>query len=269
MVMGKMIKKISFIGVGAMGSAVLERLIDVSFISKDSVLACDIDQNRLDEIKRKFNVGTSIDNRDAARFGDAVILAVPPKQTRQVLEEIKDSLSEDKVLVSLAALVSIRVIEETLKLHVGVTRVMPNIPSLVGEGFNVFSFGRYMSSEGKKWVRSFLKTLGEYREVEEEKMENYTILSAMGPTYFLPFVDTLIKFGVDQGLSYEEARTAVSSTLRGTAELVSKVDKPVEDLKNMIGTQPLKAREQELRSMMETELNRICRQLKTAREMIG
>jgi len=146
---------------------------------------------------------------------------------------------------------------------------MPNIPSLVGEGFNVFSFGRYMSSEGKKWVRSFLKTLGEYREVEEEKMENYTILSAMGPTYFLPFVDTLIKFGVDQGLSYEEARTAVSSTLRGTAELVSKVDKPVEDLKNMIGTQPLKAREQELRSMMETELNRICRQLKTAREMIG
>ena len=262
-------KKMSFSGAGAMGGAVLERLISAGFVAADAVLACDIDQGKLSEITHKFNAKTSVDNHDAARFGDAIVLAVPPKQARQVLEEIRDSLTESQILVSLMALVSTSFIEETLRSRIGVTRVMPNIPSLVGAGFNAVSFGRYMSSEDKEWVKSFLNVLGEYREIDEEKMEIYTILSAMGPTYFLPFVDTLIKFGVTQGLSYEEARKAVASTLRGTAELVSKVDRPVEDLKNLIGTQPLKAREQELRSIMEAELNRTLQQLKTARERIG
>lgn len=262
-------KKISFSGAGAMGGAVLERLISAGFVAADAVLACDIDQGKLSEITHKFNAKTSADNHDAARFGDAIILAVPPKQARQVLEEIRDSLTESQILVSLMALVSTSFIEETLRSRIGVTRVMPNIPGLVGAGFNAVSFGRYTSSEDKEWVKSFLNVLGEYREIDEEKMEIYTILSAMGPTYFLPFVDTLIKFGVTQRLSYEEAREAVASTLRGTAELVSKVDRPVEDLKNLIGTQPLKAREQELRSIMEAELNRTLQQLKTAKERIG
>jgi len=262
-------KKISFIGTGAMGGAVLEHLISAAFVDADAVLACDVDQDKLGEIKRKFNVRTSVDNHDAARFGDAIVLAVLPKQARQVLDEIKESLSESQILVSLMALVSTSLIEETLRSHIRVTRVMPNIPSLVGAGFNAVSFGKYMSSEDKGWVKSFLNVLGEYREIDEEKMEIYTILSAMGPTYFLPFVDILIEFGVNQGLSYEEARKAVASTLGGTAELVSRVDRPVEDLKNMIRTQPLKTREQELRSIMEEELNRTLQQLRAARERLA
>jgi len=170
----------------------MERLINAGFARADAVLACDTDQSKVSEIKRRLNVMTSVDNRDAARFGDAVVLAVPPKQAPQVLEEIKDSLSESQIVISLVGLVSIVFIEETPRLGIGVARVMPNLPSLVGSGFNVVSFGRYINSEDKQWGKNLLNVLGTYREIEEEKMEIYSLVSAMGPTYFLPFVDTLI-----------------------------------------------------------------------------
>ena len=261
-------RRISFIGTGAMGGAVLERLIEAKFVDADAVFACDIDQAKLTETKQKFDVRTSTDNSDAARFGDAIVLAVPPKEARQVLEEIRDSLLESKILISLVALIPIGLIEETLRLRIGAVRVMPNMPSMVGSGFNVFSFGRYLSSEDKEWVRSLLGVLGEYKEVGEEKIEIYSILSAMGPTYFLPFVDTLIEFGKNNGLSYEEARKAGASTLEGTGELVSRVDRSIESLKNMIGTQPLKTREEQIRSIMKEELNRTLQQLKVAKEKL-
>ena len=262
-------KRISFIGVGAMGSAVLDRLVQAAFVGAEAASICDMNPDRLDAIKRRLDARASRDNREGATFGDAIILAVPPKQACPVLEEIRDSLSESKILVSLVALVPTSLIEETLRSRIGVVRVMPNIPSMVGSGFNVFCFGRHISSGDKEWVKSMLSVLGEHEEVDEDKIETYTVLSAMGPTCFLPFADELIRFGASNGLSYQEARKAVSSTIRGTAELVSKVDRPVEELKNMIGTQPLKMREQELRSIMQEELGKTLQQLKTAKDRLS
>ena len=262
-------KRISFIGVGAMGSAVLDRLVQAAFVGAEAASICDMNPDRLDAIKRRLDARASRDNREGATFGDAIILAVPPKQACPVLEEIRDSLSESKILVSLVALVPTNLIEETLRSRIGVVRVMPNIPSMVGSGFNVFCFGRHISSGDKEWVKSMLSVLGEHEEVDEDKIETYTVLSAMGPTCFLPFADELIRFGASNGLSYQEARKAVSSTIRGTAELVSKVDRPVEELKNMIGTQPLKMREQELRSIMQEELGKTLQQLKTAKDRLS
>lgn len=259
-------RKICFIGTGAMGSAVLERLIEAKFVGADAVFICDTDAEKLTAIKRRFEVRASTDNRDGARFGDAIVLAVPPKQACPVLEEMRDSLSESKMLVSLVALVSTSLIEETLRSHIAVVRVMPNIASMVGSGFNVFSLGRYVSSEAEEWTKSLLRVLGEYRQVDEEYIEIYSLLSAMGPTYFLPFVDTLVEFGAGNGLTQEEARGAVASTLRGTGELLIRVERSVKDLNSMIGTQPLRARERELRSALEEELARTFQQIKVAKE---
>jgi len=259
----------SLIGAGTMGSAVLDRLVQAAFVGAEAVFICDMNPDRLDAIKRRLDARASRDNREGATFADAIILAVPPRQACPVLEEIRDSLSESKIVVSLVALVPTSLIEETLRSRIGVVRVMPNIPSMVGSGFNVFCFGRHISSGDKEWVKSMLSVLGEHEEVDEDKIETYTVLSAMGPTYFLPFVDELIRFGASNGLSYQEARKVAASTIRGTAELVSKVDRPVEELKNMIGTQPLKMREQELRSIMQDELGKTLQQLKTAKDRLS
>jgi len=249
-----------------MGGAVLQRLIDAKFANAGDVFACDIDQNRLVEIRDKFGVTVSTDNREGARFGDLVVLAVPPKESIKVLEDLRDILSKPRILVSLVALVSTSLIEKILRSRVCVVRVMPNIPSIVGQGFSLFSFGRYVTPDDEELVKSFLDVLGEHLEVDEQEIELYSVLSAMGPTYFLPFVEALIRFGVCNGLTYAKARKAVASTLRGTAELILKSSRPVDELKNMIGARPLDRYEEQIASTMELELNRTLQQIKHAKE---
>jgi pyrroline-5-carboxylate reductase len=249
-------KKISFIGVGKMGGALLERLVNAGFVSTDNVLACDIDRDRLDELRQRLGIMISQDNKKGARFGDTALIAVMPKLVRSVLEEIRHEISEEKVIVSVAALIPIETIESTLGGKVGVVRIMPNIPSLVGSGFNLVCFGNFLKDQDRQFVRNMLAVWGAYREVDDDKMNLYTVISAMGPTYFTPFLDVLVRFGVEKGLTEAEAREVACLTLKGTAELVSKVQSPIEDLKNMITSQPLKEKEQELKSIFKETLEK-------------
>jgi len=255
-------RKISFIGVGKMGGAFLERLVNAGFVPKDKVLACDINRGRLDELRQRLGIMISQDNEEGTRFGDIVVIAVMPKLVRSVLEEIRHEISESKIIISVAALVPIKTIESILLEKIGVVRVMPNIPSLVGSGFNLVCFGRFLKEQDKGFIRDMLAVWGEHREVNEDKMNLYTIISAMGPTYFIPFLDTLVKFGVENGLSEAEAREAACLTLKGTAELVLKVPSSIEDVKNMITSQPLKDKELELKSLFKETLNRTMNELK-------
>lgn len=170
--------------------------------------------------------------------------------------------------MSVAALVPTTSIENILMKNVGVVRVMPNIPSLVGSGFNLICLGKFVKNEDKERIRKILSVWGEYREVKEE-MELYTVISAMGPTYFFPFLDTLARFGIDNGLSEKEARKAACLTLKGTADTTLKVPISIDDLKNMIGSQPLKDREPEIKSTLEEALNKTLSELRTMSKKIS
>jgi pyrroline-5-carboxylate reductase len=257
--------KVAFIGAGKMGGALLERLLDAGSVSKTDVLACDLNENRLNELRERLHIDVSRDNKRGAKFGDLVVVAVMPKQVRGVLEEIRSEISESKVVMSVAALVSTASIEEALAKEVEVARVMPNIPSLTGSGFNLVCYGKNMKEEGKDRLKHVLSAWGEYREVREEDIETYTVISAMGPTYFLPYIDTLVRFGTDNGLAEKEARDAACLTMKGTAETAARTSIPVDDLKNMIGSQPLKDKEPVLRLMLREALDKALEDLRAMR----
>lgn len=254
--------KITFIGTGNMGGALLERLLNTTFVSKEQLLACDINGNRLNELQQKLGVNVSQDNRKGAVFGDIIIIAVMPKQVKEVLEEIRPEISESKIIISVAALVSTKSIENVLAKNVGVVRIMPNIPSLVGSSFNLICSGRFVKDVDKEQIRKMLSIWGDYREIDEEKMELYTVITAMGPTYFFPFLDTLVSFGVENGLSETEAREAACLTLKGTGDIALKFPSSIEDLKNMIGSQPLRDKEQEIKLMLKEALMKTLNELK-------
>jgi pyrroline-5-carboxylate reductase len=247
--------KIAIIGAGRMGGAILERLLEIGFTSKDNIIACDINENRLIELKQRFGINVSKDNKDGAKFGDIIIIAVMPKQMKEILEEIKPYV-KSKIIVSVVGLVTTNFIENILGNNISVVRVMPNIPSLIGSGFNLVTFGKFIKAEERKQIEKMLSYLGEYREIDEDKMELYTIICAAGPTYFFPFIDVLINFGVENGLDEKLVREAIALTLKGTADMVLKVPKPIEELKNMIGLQPLKPKEEELKKIFKEIINK-------------
>jgi len=246
-----------------MGGALLERCLEAGVVLKDDTFACDVDESRLGDLKERLKINVAKDNKKGAEFGDVVVIAVMPKQVREVIEEISTEISESKTVISVAALVSTRSIESILVKNAGVVRVMPNIPSLVGSGFNLVTFGKFVQEEKKVRIKELLSAWGEYREIEEQKMELYTVISAMGPTYFFPFLNTLISFGAENGLKEREVKEAVCLTLKGTADLTMKTSRPVNELKDMIASQPLHEKEQELKSILREALNKTLNELRT------
>jgi pyrroline-5-carboxylate reductase len=115
---------------------------------------------------------------------EIVILALHPPTIGQMLPAIASALRDDAVLVSLAPKWTIRKLAEGLSGRQNIARIIPNAPSIIGEGYNPVAFSPELPAEQRAIVRRIFESLGKMPEVDESKLEAYAVLTAMGPTYF-------------------------------------------------------------------------------------
>src|SRR5207253_7484034 len=126
---------VGLIGAGAIGGAVIDRLVNGADAEAQNIVACETREARRDEIAQRFGVRTTPEPAEAAA-ADLIILAIPPLEVSKVLAAIRDRLQHRPVIVSFAAAVPIALIESLLPPATSVVRINPNSPSLVGAGFN-------------------------------------------------------------------------------------------------------------------------------------
>lgn len=107
----------------------------------------------LEEKKAQFGVQISTDNRDVAAFADILFVAVKPQFYAEVLEEIKDLLTEEQILVSIAPGKTLVWFDEVLGRNLKVIRTMPNTPSMVKEGMMGMCAGARVTDEDMALVR--------------------------------------------------------------------------------------------------------------------
>jgi pyrroline-5-carboxylate reductase len=230
--------RIGIMGAGAIGGAVIDRLLTVG-VAKSNLIACEPKDARRDEIQQRFGVAVTQDATQAAAAA-IVVLAVPPLEMKKVLRAIRDALKHRPLIVSFAAAMPLTLIQTLLPAGTPAVRVNPNSPSLVGSGFNPVVYGKNATGSARALAESFLAALGTSYEVPDSKMNLYTALTAVGPTYFLPVFDALIAAGVAGGLSRADAVQAAVQTALGTAAMVSHRSEPPEQLKLYTGLRPLK-----------------------------
>jgi pyrroline-5-carboxylate reductase len=231
--------KVGLIGAGAIGGAVIDRLVNGVDAAAQDIVACETKDTRRDEIARRFGVRVTMDSADAAA-AELIILAVPPLEMTKVLDAIRDRLPHRPVIVSFAAAVPIALIESLLPPATSVVRINPNSPSLVGAGFNPVTYGSSVTSQARALVDRLLAAFGGTVEIDDAAMNLYTALTAVGPTYFLPVLDAMIAAGVEGGLSREAAVAAATATAHGTATLAAQRTEDPEQLKLYTGLRPLK-----------------------------
>ncbi|MFN3695586.1 MAG: pyrroline-5-carboxylate reductase family protein [Ignavibacterium sp.] len=252
-------RKISFIGGGSIAEVFINRLIESGFVFQNNIMVSDIKAERLDYIKEKYCVQVTKDNSEAASFGNFVFLAVPPPQVKVVLSENCKDLRKDQILISLAAAIPLWLIDSVLCKEVAVVRVIPNTPSQIGKGVNPYCLGKYMTEEQISDAEKILEVFGNAVKIDESQINIATALTAVGPTYWFPAIQSLIDFGIKQGLSREVAFELVNDTLSGTAELVKKTLKDPDELKLQIGTRTIN--EEEVKRLfaeaIETAFNKV------------
>ena len=127
-------KKIGFIGCGNMGTAMIQGILESGKCPPQEMMISCRTKKTLEEKKAQFGVQISTDNRDVAAFADILFVAVKPQFYAEVLEEIKDLLTEEQILVSIAPGKTLVWFDEVLGRNLKVIRTMPNTPSMVKEG---------------------------------------------------------------------------------------------------------------------------------------
>jgi len=227
-------KKITFIGAGNMGEALIRGIIADGLFPPDAITAAEPDDDRREKLEQDLKIITTPDNRAAVRGADIICLAIKPQILDSVLDEISAEITEDQFLISILAGVPTRRIEDNLGKNIRVVRVMPNTPALVGAGMAGISPGRYAGSEDLKATVDIMSAVGDILEVKEDLIDAVTGISGSGPAYFFLFTEVLAAAGRKVGLSREEADLLSRKTLIGAGKLLEETGLSPEELRRKV-----------------------------------
>ncbi len=211
--------KIGFIGAGNMAEALMRGLLDQEVCCKEDVIAGEVFEPRREYIAKTLGVSTTASNQEVVSSAQVVFLAVKPQHLRQVLGELEGSFSEDHLVVSIVAGVTLASLEGMVP-EARVVRVMPNQPCMVMASASAYSLGSKATSEDGETVRSFLESVGVAYQVEERLMDAVTGLSGSGPAYAYLMMEALSDGGVLMGLPRDVSTMLAAQTLLGAAKTV-------------------------------------------------
>ncbi|MCF7669668.1 MAG: pyrroline-5-carboxylate reductase, partial [Verrucomicrobia bacterium] len=152
----------------------------------------------------------------------------------KALAEIKDKITAEHLIVSIAAGVGTAKIENALPPEARVVRVMPNTPALVGECAAGFAPGRNANSADTELVRKLLSSVGRAFELPEPLLDAVTGLSGSGPAFAYMIIDALSDGGVAAGLPRNVSTSLAAQTLLGAAKMVIETGKHPGELKDMV-----------------------------------
>lgn len=211
--------KIGFIGCGKMASAIIKGTISSKFILKENIKGSEIDCNAAETAQKRLGIEVLTDNKYLVMDSDVIFIATKPNYVAEVLEEIKEELTPEKLIVSIAAGVSTEKIENIIGRN-RVVRVMPNTPALVMEGMSGICKGAYATDEDAKFVTELLSNIGKCIEVAEEQMDIVTAISGSGPAFFYKVIEDMARAGQKLGLDYEKSLLLAAQTAAGSAKMV-------------------------------------------------
>lgn len=225
----EIIMKVSFLGGGNMGCAIAGGMINSgNYAAENICISHPSGKSALtDGVKYTEN------NLEATEFADVVILCVKPNVIKSVLEEIK-GLTDGKIVVSIAAGVSIFFIENIIGHDKKIIRVMPNTPALVGCGMSALCKNAAVDENEMKSVCNIFSSIGRTIIVSEEKMHAVTAVSGSGPAYIYMVMEALADGGVLCGLARSEAYMLAAQTVLGSAEMLLSTGKHPGELKDAV-----------------------------------
>jgi pyrroline-5-carboxylate reductase len=227
-------QRIAFIGAGNMANALIRALVRSAVVPAAQIIAADPDTRRLAALQSELGIRVLGDNREAAREADIVVLATKPQTFPKLLPDLSEAVSDETLVISIAAGISTQVIEQALPAGVRVIRTMPNTPALVGAGATAIAAGTHATSEDLSAAQTLFQSVGTVVKLAEADIDAVTGLSGSGPAYVFAMVEALRDAGVDVGLSEETAAKLAAQTVYGAAKLLVESGESPEALREKV-----------------------------------
>jgi len=212
-------KKLGFIGAGTIGEAIIKAIVKSGFIPACNIYASDVNREKLEMLREETGINIAADNRELVGRVDAVLVAVKPQVVRSVLEEIKSSFG-NKILITIAAGIPMKLFTSILGYNIRIFRAMPNLPLLVGEGMTVLTYRPGASNEDLDFTRSLFEKVGRVEILDESLLSDVISLTGSSPAYVFIFIESIAASAVKIGLPMNLAYRIAAQSVLGSAKLL-------------------------------------------------
>ncbi|KAF5737653.1 pyrroline-5-carboxylate reductase-like [Tripterygium wilfordii] len=227
--------KLGFIGAGKMAESIAKGVVSAGVLPPSRICtAVHSNQSRRDAFQ-SFDVSVLSDNSAVVEDSDVVVFSVKPQVAKAVILQLKPMLTKRKLLVSVAAGVKLKDLQEWAG-NDRFIRVMPNTPAAVGEAASVMSLGGTATVEDGELIAKLFGSVGKIWRADEKLFDAITGLSGSGPAYIFLAIEALADGGVAAGLPRELALGLASQTVLGAASMASKAGKHPGQLKDDVAS---------------------------------
>lgn len=229
-----MSKKVGFIGCGNMGSSMVGGLIKSGFLKAEDIIVSTKTEASSKKLADEFKVSTTLDSKIVAKESETIILAVKPNMYKSMVEEIKSELTKDKLIITIAAGISVSDMEEWLGDDFKIIRTMPNTPALVGQAMSAVCPNKNVSEEELKYAINIFESFGECEVLEEKYFDGFIAVGGSSPAYAFMFIEAMADGAVKLGIPRAKAYKMAAQSVLGSAKMVLDTGKHPGELKDMV-----------------------------------
>lgn len=227
----KLNKKIALVGVGNMGTSILEGLIESKISKASQIRVYDKIKSKEQAFRKKWKLKRSKDIASLVQESDILILAIKPQDLESVAGSLKPHLKKSHVVVSILAGIPLAQLRSKLGVYAKIVRAMPNLGAKVGQSMTALTSA---SSTALREADKIFKGCGSTVSLGERFFDLVTAISGSGPAYFFYMMEIMQSAGVQAGLKNKEARVLATQTALGAAQLAMSSSFSPQELRRMV-----------------------------------
>lgn len=214
--------KIGFVGCGNMCQALIGAILRKGTVTADNIYGAVKHEATAQKVLKEYpGIHITTDITETTEPCGIVFLGVKPQNALEVLDVMKESWSQEKILVSICAGIVIPTLEEHLPAGAKVVRVMPNMPCLIGEMAAGYSLNESCTEDDDERVKEVLSAAGVAYKIPECQIDAVAAISGSGPAYVAYLIQEFARAGVRAGLPEDIAAGLALQTFKGTSDMLT------------------------------------------------
>ena len=226
--------KLGFIGTGNMAGAIIGGILKKGIVKADDIIGADVLEAGREKVKAAYGIRVTDNNIEVVDNADIMFLSVKPQYYAEVIGEIRDAVTENKIVVTIVPGKTLSWLKEQFGKNVKIVRTMPNTPALVGEGMTAACPNEFVTQQEKEAVLAILGTFGEVEIVPEKLMDVVVSTSGSSPAYVFMMIEAMADAAVADGMPRAQAYRFAAQAVYGSAKMVLETGKHPGELKDMV-----------------------------------
>jgi pyrroline-5-carboxylate reductase len=250
-----------------MSEAIISGVLNKGFLNAEQIFVTNrSNKERLSYLQERYQVQCVQDREEAVKDADVIVLSMQPFDLKAAVQSLKNSISSNQLIISVAAGVSTDYISNLLNLDAPIIRANPSMLASIGDSATSIAKGITATDDHLAIGVTLFQTIGTTVISEEADMHIVTGLAGSGPAYIYYLAEAMEKAAIELGLNENIATELISQTFLGAGKMLQQSGDSAKELKEKV-ISPEGTTEAGINSLIDYEFEKIVYEcIKSARD---